>query len=37
MIEQCFSGISNDTLWGDDLQKIGSEILKPDDYVVVDD
>jgi hypothetical protein len=32
MIEQGLSGISNDTLWGDDLQKIGSRVLKAEDY-----
>lgn len=33
MIEQTLSGISKDTLWGDDLQKIGSKVLKEEDYV----
>jgi hypothetical protein len=33
MIEQGLSGIDNDTLWGDDLQKIGAKVLKAEDYV----
>jgi hypothetical protein len=27
------SGISNDTLWGDDLQKGGLKVLNAEDYV----
>jgi hypothetical protein len=36
MIEQGLGGVSNDTLWGDDLQKIGSKVLKAEDYVLSD-
>jgi hypothetical protein len=34
MIEQGLSGIRNDTLWGDELQRIGSKIMKAEDYAV---
>jgi hypothetical protein len=34
MLEQGLSGIRNDTLWGDELQRIGSKIMKAEDYAV---
>ncbi|KAF2014087.1 NAD(P)-binding protein [Aaosphaeria arxii CBS 175.79] len=36
MIEQGLSGVSQETLWGNDLQKIGSSILKAEDYAPMD-
>jgi len=36
MIEQGLSGISKETLWGNDLQEIGSKVLKAEDYVPLD-
>ncbi|KAF2438902.1 NAD(P)-binding protein [Karstenula rhodostoma CBS 690.94] len=33
MIEQAVSGVSKETLWGNDLVEIGSRVLKKDDYV----
>lgn len=33
MIDQCLKGVSKDTLWAEDLKKIGSGALKTEDYV----
>lgn len=37
MIEQALHGISVETLWGSDLQQIGSKVLQPEDYVLGDE
>ena len=33
MMEQGISGVTKDTLWGSDCQAIGSKLLRPEDYV----